>query len=54
MICPNCKSDRIESKVVDRINDTPCEIAYVCGECGVQVDYWAYGQFESDQKQKKG
>ncbi len=33
---------------MDRIDHTPCEINLKCDECGSRVDYWAYGDWESD------
>lgn len=48
--CAGCykKLDCTKSVNRDTINGTICEEKIICGHCGVQVDYYAYGHWEGD------
>ena len=44
--CTKCDYWKLDCRVVDRIDYTPCEVEYVCPKCNNICGYWAYGHFE--------
>jgi len=52
-ICQHCKSERIESTIVDYAGDrVPAEVSYDCADCKKNVDHWAHGAYQSDEVQQ--
>lgn len=46
--CPRCGSKKQYSKNEDYINHDLCEYDVTCSFCDYTYDYFAYGNFESD------
>lgn len=53
MQCQKCNSQNIKSKVMVMDGYQPSEILYYCDDCGYHVDYWAYGNYESESENSK-
>jgi hypothetical protein len=47
--CPICYSTNLREEIRDCIDWRPCEIEYICKRCSSYVDYFAYGNWDSDQ-----
>lgn len=43
--CPKCRASTKE-RITDSIDYTTCEAEVYCPNCKIQVNYWAYGNFE--------
>lgn len=43
--CSKC-SGKMEYKITDRIDYTPCEAEYVCSDCNYVGVIWAYGNYD--------
>lgn len=44
--CPHCGGEELISRVVDRFEQTPCELAVHCGNCREDLGFWAYGHWD--------
>lgn len=48
LICPKCQSKNIVKKIEAQEEGVISEASFSCADCKTQVDYWAYGMYESD------
>lgn len=50
-VCPDCGTDNHDGgkEVVEaEINGIPCEVSFICHECGATLNFWAYGSFRDE------